>query len=593
MNMSKSFDRLEWSFLLDMLDKFGFSQKFCQLISQCITTTQIDIQFNGSPCKPFISSRGIRQGDPFSPYLFIIAMDPFSRYLAHCEASKQLTGMKISKSAPKINHLLFADDCFLFCKSNLTRVKKLLQDISGIMEVRELNIKEEKYLGLHFFVGQNKRIPFSVLAEKMDHRLSRWNGSNMSEAARTVTVKHVTSEIPIHHMTSFKLPDTTIKKMKSTQQAFWRNKKTCKGRHVTTWKRVQKPKEEGGLGLRDLSIFNRALLAKSAWKLCADNESVMTMSLQAKYFPDGECCWNVGDGQKIQIWKHRWIPSISSPPQPKQNCNSDHLFQYVHQLFSTDSPSWNMIVLDELFDQHTIDEILKISLHSLQEDKLIWLLERNGKFSDKLNPTVTGDVDSCPFCNMHIETSSHVIVNCTLSRAVWFSTLVWNSSNVNTLEDWKIVRISNLFIEEHVKQKYSIQVKLPKVNRKNIHWSPPPVNMLTINCDGSYCYNDNSSGIGLIICNCAGNNKAAMSITMENVSSAVQAESTTLWEAVKWAIDLKMEKVLFELDCKVVVDVVNKEDFSIDWRCVNLIKDIKLFFKNNRFWKCSYVQKSM
>ncbi|XP_026377899.1 uncharacterized protein LOC113272244 [Papaver somniferum] len=82
MDMYKAFDRLEWSFLLDILKQFGFSEKFRQLISQCISITQIEILLNGCETSSFKSSRAIRQGDPLSLYLFILAMESFSRYMA-------------------------------------------------------------------------------------------------------------------------------------------------------------------------------------------------------------------------------------------------------------------------------------------------------------------------------------------------------------------------------------------------------------------------------------------------------------------------------------------------------------------------------
>ncbi|XP_026410726.1 uncharacterized protein LOC113305951 [Papaver somniferum] len=243
MDMSKAFDRLEWSFLLDILKHFGFSEEFRQLISQCISTTHIEINLiNGSPTSAF----------------------------------NPICGMKISRSAPKINHLFFADDCILFCKANDTQVHNLLQaihqfsqcsgqlinfnkstvffisnfdpencqNISGSLQVRSLNISDEKYLGLPFFLGRKKHIPFSILCDKMDHRFSNWNGSNMSEATRLVMIKNMSNTIPIHHMTSFKLPDVIIKQMSSKQQKLWRNKKSCKGNHIITWRRTQRPKEE-------------------------------------------------------------------------------------------------------------------------------------------------------------------------------------------------------------------------------------------------------------------------------------------------------------------------------------------------------------
>lgn len=121
----------------------------------------------------------------------------------------------------------------------------------------------------------------------MVNKLARWRCVNMSEAARSIMVKNINNAIPVRHMISFKLPDSTISKMNSTQQAFWRNKKTNRGKHFISWRNVNKPKEEGGLGFRDLHTFNKALLEKSAWKLCTDDFSICSKSLQDKYFPDG------------------------------------------------------------------------------------------------------------------------------------------------------------------------------------------------------------------------------------------------------------------------------------------------------------------
>ncbi|XP_026429504.1 uncharacterized protein LOC113325851 [Papaver somniferum] len=231
-----------------------------------------------------------------------------------------------------------------------------------------------------------------------------------------------------------------------------------------------------------------------------------------------------------------------------------------------------MTVLEELFDQPIVVEIMNITIHINQEDMLICLLEKNGKFTvkpcyrrmfadkqlnvsvgprmqkihktlwklpilprirqfiwkcisellstrDVLCSSITGQDKSCPFCEQHLETSTHVIINCSLSRAVWFSTLGSTANNLNNLSDWvcnwfddfhgklindqiliircivawciwnercdklfqnsqstpeKIARRSSLYIEEHAKQISPITNELHRVNRSNIHWIPPP-----------------------------------------------------------------------------------------------------------------------
>ncbi|XP_026452219.1 uncharacterized protein LOC113352635 [Papaver somniferum] len=376
MDMSKAFDRLECDFLMQVLKQFGFCDKWCHLIHQCISTTQVEVLLNGSPCQYFHPSRGIRQGDPFSPYLFIIDMESLSRRLAFCEQTKIIPGVKIARRAPKINHLLFANVCLLFSKENLDQTRKLLEVIeefnkfsgqvinfnksslyfsnnvrpsacetlAGILQVSIMD-SSEKYLRLPFFIGRDKKIPFYSLVEKIDTRLSMRNSTNLSEPGRTIMIKHVLNALPVHHMTSFKLPDQTVKKLNSIPGKFWRRKDTNKGA-IISWSNLSRYKEEGGLGFRDLECFNKALLSKSAWRLCTRGFDLWFDAMGAKYYPNGDIFeytvkddssyawrsissqiqfikennfWNLGNGSLIRIWKDVWIPGLDSPPEPKTN----------------------------------------------------------------------------------------------------------------------------------------------------------------------------------------------------------------------------------------------------------------------------------
>ncbi|XP_026420121.1 uncharacterized protein LOC113316113 [Papaver somniferum] len=128
-------------------------------------------------------------------------------------------------------------------------------------------------------------------------------------------------------------------------------------------------------------------------------------------------------------------------------------------------------------------------------------------------------------------------------------------------------------------------------DRRDLNWIPPDINSLKINCDGSFLDTNKTGGLGLIIRNFAGEHQGCKCIFLNRVENAEQAECRSLWEAVQWAKEMKLERVEFELDSKLVADAVNNESFSIDWRIHNMILDIKILFKVFTLWSCSDVPK--
>ncbi|PNX57454.1 ribonuclease H, partial [Trifolium pratense] len=133
LDISKAYDRIDWDYLKEVMIKMGFCQQWVRWVMMCVETVDYSVIVNEDTVGPIIPGRGLRQGDPLSPYLFIICAEGLSALIKQAEDRGEIHGNKICRNAPIISHLLFADDCFLFFRA----VEHEAQIMKNILETYE------------------------------------------------------------------------------------------------------------------------------------------------------------------------------------------------------------------------------------------------------------------------------------------------------------------------------------------------------------------------------------------------------------------------------------------------------------------------
>ncbi|KAL9666905.1 hypothetical protein QQ045_001249 [Rhodiola kirilowii] len=119
-DISKAYDRLKWKFLEKMMSKLGFTDRLINLIMMSVTTVGYKVKINDSISDIFVPTRGLQQGDPLSPYLFLIVTEWLGTYLQKLQSENLIKGIRICQGAPIVTHLMFADDTIFFMKAILS-----------------------------------------------------------------------------------------------------------------------------------------------------------------------------------------------------------------------------------------------------------------------------------------------------------------------------------------------------------------------------------------------------------------------------------------------------------------------------------------
>ena len=178
LDMSKAFDRVEWNFIKEVMEKMGFAKKWVDLIMLCISSVSYSVIINGEACGNVIPSRGTRQGDPLSPYLFLLCAEGFSVLIHKAAHDNQISGISIGRGCPKITHLFFASDSLFFCKAKEQECQKLV-DILNSYEVasgQKINTDKSSVFFSPNTPQERKESILNILGPMQDSRHNKFLG---------------------------------------------------------------------------------------------------------------------------------------------------------------------------------------------------------------------------------------------------------------------------------------------------------------------------------------------------------------------------------------------------------------------------------
>ncbi|KAL9687729.1 hypothetical protein QQ045_032136 [Rhodiola kirilowii] len=241
LDMAKAFDKIEWDFLELMMKKLGFDADWVDRVLTYVHSARYCIRVNEDVSDFFYPSRGLRQGDPLSPYLFIMCTEWISYMLKYYAELGLIEGIQISRRSPPISHLLFADDCLLFMRVHSSTVKAIkyvlqcyeiisgqtvnygkseialsrncpqhiVEDINntlGVQVVPHLS----KYLGLPIQSHRKRTATFLPIIDKLWRKVNGWQNCKLSIGGKEVLISAVINAVPQYWMSTFLLPEKTI-----------------------------------------------------------------------------------------------------------------------------------------------------------------------------------------------------------------------------------------------------------------------------------------------------------------------------------------------------------------------------------------------
>lgn len=426
LDITKAFDSVSWAFLLEVLTHLGFGHRWRTLLCNLLATSSTRVLLNGQPGTSIRHYRGLRQGDPLSPMLFIIVMDVLSRLISKAEERSLLEPLTSKTLQHRVS--LYADDVVLFTtpkEEDLALTKALLHKFgqaSGLHtnlskssivpiqcdETRVELVRQHmdcqiasfpcKYLGLPLSIRRLTKTDLQPILDKIADKLPGWKADLLDKSGRLILVKAVLTAIPIYLLFALDIPQWFIKAVDKWRRSFlWRGRKELNGGHCpVAWQQVTRPLHLGGLGVHDLQAMAWAL--RMRWLWMEKTQPDRPWGLLRVHIPEParamfavSVATTLGDGRTTLFWTDKWVhgqaiadlaPALMQFVRRRgwrhrTVCEAMHEGAWERDIIGGLSvlATWQMLQLCDIIGQTALDPS--------QPDKHTWLPSQSGEFSSK------------------------------------------------------------------------------------------------------------------------------------------------------------------------------------------------------------------
>ncbi|CAA7042008.1 unnamed protein product [Microthlaspi erraticum] len=570
------------------------------------------------------------------------------------EARREFQGMTLSQHCPSVSHLLFADDSLFFCKATtqdsmrMAQILKDYEELSGqkvnllkssdifgmrIPYSRKQHIQSVlgiynvggggKYLGLPEQFGQSKTEAFQSIVDGVKKTVGGWYNQFLTAAGKETLIKSIAQAKPVYSMNCFLLPKQTCEKVDSILSEFWWGTNEHGRRKISwiSWKRLALPKSEGGMGFKDLHCFNKALLAKQAWRLLINPSSLLARLYRGRYHRSSTFLESVGgrnpsygwksiqagksllkkglqvrlgDGEDTSVWDDNWLPVL--PPRVVQQQGHRREMK-VKDLWKPGIREWDEDKLAALLDLEDarLAKTIRLSRYA-QKDEYVWPYTVDGVYTvksgywtathiipheDQIEPPPGSYTQTCI---MEDKDSAKTPTFLLEAQSVWRCANFVTLDGQGTLEEnirklMSFTEIEDLSYEvtqpqEDARRGLQAAMEWLEANPEKhiterqrhatIQWEPPPEGILKCNFDSSFSRDSDSMAVGWIVRNHTGMFMEAGWTKLPQVDSPLQAEACGFLYVVQRIWCKGWRNVWFEGDNLELTNIINQQKKSME-----------------------------